>query len=566
MNVRIFTHDCQHGRAGPNSLFNNTFFSSVGYHLRLYHELNGKSVDDIKWLPQGALLLDLFKIEVSEEYIQTFCKKLVDDKVDIIGASVYSWGKGHFNIVLSEVKKRLPNIIIIGGGPELDAHANTKTFFESHPWYDWVIYGDGEEGFTTLLDHIAGYDTALVNVVSNDGTVYPHKVFVDKATMGHSPYLRYRDEFKQVYTDYKNYWLSQEWIGPHQEIVLTWETTKGCPYMCSFCDWSSGLHNKVRVWGIKNEVQNEPNWKKELDLFTEIKVDSIYWTNPNVGTTPQDKDIVDYWCELKRNNPDTPLAKWLQLSKLHKKEAYDIFRKILNAGLENTLQIDLQDLSTEVLDNIDRPTIPWETHKALLKSFIDEFPILQFPFKTKIPSRINYIWGLPGQRLENWDNNLKEAIELKVYAHFFTFELLPNSPAYKKEYQEKFQIKSEKISILARPIPDEIIGDLTPEIIAEYCHPPRLIPTSCYSFDRKTWYTGLLKSYIYKKYITWIHTDPYPFLNNFHRFQHIVDTLFEWFDKYKIIGIYIAGESVLNAHPNESAEIHAIMQELYKDY
>ena len=30
-----------------------------------------------------------------------------------------------------------------------------------------------------------------------------------------------------------------------KELLVNWETDRGCPFGCSFCDWSAGLHHKV---------------------------------------------------------------------------------------------------------------------------------------------------------------------------------------------------------------------------------------------------------------------------------------------------------------------------------
>lgn len=508
------------------------FFSFINYFLRLYYDL--KSVDNSKynWLPPEVLLLGPEQ-DLDEQFIQSVCDSLERDSVDILAVSIYVWNKVYFKVLCEAIKKRLPNITIVAGGPELDAHKNND-FFKNNPWYDYVIYGDGEKAFTTLLDKLAGFDVEVVNVVSNNGTVYPHEVFNDKSALKESPYLKYSEEIKIVLNNFRNGYIEK--FGRRPTMIAVWETTKGCPYACTFCDWSSGLHNKVRFWGNKTEVINNaerPAYEKELDLFTELKFDMIQWSNPNVGLTPQDAEIVEYWCKSKERNPDTPLSFILQLSKVKKDVSHNLYKKMIKAGLENRLKFDVQDLDPAVIENLDRPEIPWSEHRVMIKEFIDEFPEIAGNFKSKI----NYIWGLPGQTLKHYDHNLIETTELGFQTHYFYFEMLPNSPAAVPEYIKKHNLNIEKIYVTHLQIP-KYVTELTPEVLKTYFTEANLI-TSSYSMNKKEWYTGVAKNYIYKYYFFGIMNKKVDiFLNNFHKYQTLIDDMYEHFLQTNIISVH----------------------------
>ena len=510
------------------------FFSFVNYFLRLYFDTNSLSKDLYNWLPPEDLLIGPEPGEgTTAEFLDDLCHRLEQDKVDILGVSVYVWNKVYFKTVCREIKKRLPHIIIIAGGPELDAHKDVD-FFKKNPWYDYVIYGDGEKAFTDLLDHLAGKQVELTNVVSSDGTVYPHAVFNDKNTLKKSPYLTYKDEIKEVITKFRK--DSYARFKRYPSIIGVWETTKGCPYSCSFCDWSSGLHNKVRFWGIKTEnlaPTERPVYELELEFFADLKFHMVQWSNPNVGLSPQDVEIVDYWCKLKETHPTCPKSFILQLSKVKKDVSHELYKKMIRAGLENKLKFDVQDLDPVVIANLDRPEIPWSEHKVMIKEFIDEFPETAGHFKSKI----NYIWGLPGQTLAHYDYNLIETTELGFQTHYFYYEMLPNSPASDPAYIEKFGINIEKVYVAHLQIPSSI-KELTPDVLLNYFTEANLI-TSTNSMSKRDWYTGIVKNYIYKYYFFGVMNKKVDkFLANFYRYQSLVDDMYEHFLQHNIISVH----------------------------
>ena len=533
------------------------FFSFINYFLRLHYELKSVSVESYHWLPPESLLIGPEQVPNSQ-FVDSICTLLETEKVDVLAVSVYVWNKIYFQLICSEVKKRLPHITIIAGGPELDAHKD-KEFFIKNSYYDYVIYGDGEKAFTNLLDHLAGFDVPLLNVVSSDGTIYPHEVFSDKSTLKESPYLKYKDEIKLVLDKFRNGYIEK--FGRRPTMIGVWETTKGCPYACSFCDWSSGLHNKVRFWGNKTEVienAERPTFEKELDLFADLKFDMIQWSNPNVGLTPQDVEIVDYWCKLKSKNPDTPLSFILQLSKVKKDISHQLYKKMIKAGLENRLKFDVQDLDPTVIENLDRPEIPWSEHKVMIKEFIDEFPEIAGNFKSKI----NYIWGLPGQTLRHYDYNLVETTELGFQTHYFYFEMLPNSPAADPEYIKKHNLTIEKIYVTHLQIP-KYVTELTPEVLKTYFTETNLI-TSSYSMNKREWYTGVAKNYIYKYYFFGVMNKKVDiFLENFYRYQPLIDDMYEHFLQTNIVSVHSRHIMDSGLYENFRARMQQITDEIY---
>jgi len=105
------------------------------------------------------------------------------------------------------------------------------------------------------------------------------------------------------------------------------------------------------------------------------------------------------------------------------------------------MKLSLQDTNKEVLENIDRPEIPWEEHKEYITDFIKEFP------EVRVSAEL--ILGMPGQTLDNFLSQIAEFERLGIYGVIAYFwELLPNSPAYTDEYRRKFKLKNTELVVV----------------------------------------------------------------------------------------------------------------------
>lgn len=440
------------------------YIAPINWMLKLHHSKFSLSKDDYEWT-------EPYFLATPEEYdLEKTNKLIVDQQIDILAFSIYIWNKKEFFQMAEYLKQKNPNLIIIAGGPELDAHRDPD-FFKKYNFIDYVVYGEGEIAFSRLLDKLSGYEVELLNVVSSQGELSKHEPLNKKEDiLKYSVWIEFEKEISDFLKSIKDRGIF---------YALAWETTKGCPFLCSFCDWSSGLHHKVRIWG-KDELI--PNWKKELDMFSKIGVPSIYWTNPNVGLTPQDTEIVDYICELKQTNRHTPIFISTQFSKTKKEHSYSLLDKMLTYKVTAGLKFDLQDLDPKVLDLIDRPEIEWEYHKVLIRQILDKHSKVKVWGERTNPVWCNFIWGLPGQTLDHMKRNMSESGELGMFPTHHIFELLPNSPAAAPEYQEKHGMKIKEVYL------NVVEGDMHPGPISSHWA-NAVVEHS--TLSNKDWFTGV---------------------------------------------------------------------------
>lgn len=184
---------------------------------------------------------DKFDIQFREFTIKEQLDKVADDLLainpDIIGLSVYIWNVEHSKNLISILKQRKPELIIILGGPEVTYEP--EFFLES--WdIDYVISGEGEFVLGELLTAIESGESETVNIEGVSSRFHVSKNIVqadlEKLSALPSPYMLEEDK-----ENLKN-------------RLVYFETSRGCPYQCQYC--LSSLEKGVRYFPMDYILTN----------------------------------------------------------------------------------------------------------------------------------------------------------------------------------------------------------------------------------------------------------------------------------------------------------------------
>lgn len=156
--------------------------------------------------------------------------KILKYDFDLVAFSTYIWNK---NLVLKLVKriKELRNVKVALGGPEVSY--NIENMFLEAPYVDYILSGEGEEPFGRLCSG--------ENVESIPGISYIKDGEIIKKT----PYVS-RFDPPSPYSD--------EYFKRLDNRIVYLETSRGCPFKCSFC--LSGRCETVRFFSIDTAKEN----------------------------------------------------------------------------------------------------------------------------------------------------------------------------------------------------------------------------------------------------------------------------------------------------------------------
>lgn len=175
---------------------------------------------------------------------------------DCVAFSCYIWNIGMVKDIVRELAKILPETRIWLGGPEVSY--NAEELLEEMPFLTGIMVGEGEVTFHELLMfYRQGCPEDNGGLEQTDGIVFRIR--------GQGGICRTRD---RALTDISGlpFFYNEADIGDFHNRILYYESSRGCPYRCSYC--LSSIDKTVRLRSL-NLVE------KELQFFLEKKVPQV---------------------------------------------------------------------------------------------------------------------------------------------------------------------------------------------------------------------------------------------------------------------------------------------------
>ena len=314
--------------------------------------------------------------------INQVVEKLKDQ--DCVALSTYVWNR-EWNYALGKALKNVnPNIIIVVGGPE-PAVTDDK-IFKKYPWMDIVVIMEGEYVFHQLLKHdFKNLETIPGILINQNGTAVKTEDAgrINDLEQLPSPYLN--GMFDQLIAD-----------NPDHSWIATLETTRGCPYQCTFCDWGSLTYSKVKKYQLER-IFDELEWIGQKCVY-------VSFTDANFGMfVDRDELIIEQLLAVQKKYKKIT-SYTMTWAKNQNKAVIQLAKKLNEESLfaSQALTISLQSHDEQVLSTIKR--------KNLKSNKIQE--IYEACDKNNVPVETELILGLPGDTGEKWKQNFYSLFEL----------------------------------------------------------------------------------------------------------------------------------------------------------
>lgn len=400
-----------------------------------------KAYADRKKIPGAEIILKEYTIN---NYVEDILQDLYEAKADIIIFSCYIWNISFVRELAAELKKVSPEVKIWAGGPEVSYAANK--FLMENPAFDLIMQGEGEEVFSELICLTVEEKCRIKDVYkqseskkvlsgivekryfierkqavkeekdiedkhfAGEDNVYPTNYidmsklqklqgiavrdFLGEAALGNAESnignktkiintgfatLMDMDTIPFVYEDFHLF----------EHKILYYETSRGCPFCCSYC--LSSVDKTVRFRSL-------PIVKKELDAFLEAKVPQVKFVDRTFNCNRQ--RAIDIWSYLVEHDNGITNFHFEISSDLLGEEELELFAK-MRPGLIQ-LEIGVQSTNGETVDAIHR-------HMDLEKLFhyVDRVHALG-----NIHQHLDLIAGLPYENYERFGVSFDD-----LYAH-----------------------------------------------------------------------------------------------------------------------------------------------------
>ncbi len=292
-------------------------------------------------------------------------QKITCKEYNLIGFSCYLWNILIVKALCHLIKTNHPSTKILLGGPEVSYDASY--FLTNYP-VDYIIRGEGELAFSALINHLFGHieiqHVASLSYLEN-GLIKNNDI---------------------ILPDLNTIKLAPLTVPNYRNRVVYIESSRGCPYNCSYC--CASLEKKVRFFPIdkikalliqlmKEKVKTvkfldrtfNANKRYLIDILTLIEENNISTTFQfEIVVDKLDHDILAFLSTLKKKGLRFEIG--IQSTNTIVNESVNRWQD-MNLLKENIRFLSLNTLVDLHLDLI--AGLPFETKKSFIASFNEVF-------------------------------------------------------------------------------------------------------------------------------------------------------------------------------------------------
>ena len=352
-----------------------------------------RSSSSVSFLPAGA-----------NEGARSLAARVARLRPALVGFTCYVWNIRESLEAASRLKELLPESLIVFGGPE--AAGCGRELLVSQPAIDMIAGGEGEETFRLLLKNLAaggsfGGVPGLLYRERSGVVSTPDPELIDLSKLP-SPFLLGHIEV------------------PHNPKVLYLESSRGCPFTCSFCEWGPRQMRHVPLERLREEVA----------FAVAAGAKNIKYVDADIlMDRKRALPLLQTFLDLSADSPavlhieTNPVHLWPEIVDLISEQPKKFY-----------LSFGLQSISPEVMRKINRPFNFAKIEERL--GYLNE----------RCPQvRCNYsvIFGLPGETLEGFCMSLEWALRrhpTRLHSHHCLIlpgsDLLRQASSLKIEFQK----------------------------------------------------------------------------------------------------------------------------------
>jgi radical SAM superfamily enzyme YgiQ (UPF0313 family) len=318
-------------------------------------------------------------------------REISERSPDILALTLYLWNSQRSLFIASSVKRVLPGVRIIVGGPEVTLD---NEWILNHPSIDLAVIGEGEPQVVDALEYLASRDQ-----------------MGERADVAHK---RKPEIFSRIRKSRNYPWCLGSsvypyldgTVNPSRDGSIFLETVRGCPFKCRYCYYHKAF-DSVSLYPM-------PMVERVLDFCYsgQREVNEIYLMDPTFNARPGFRELLKYMIK-KRMSRDVKIHAELRADLLDENDI-SLFKE---AGLISA-EIGLQTVNSKALRLAGRSGDPEK--------------VLSMAYSLKsagVDVTTGIILGLPGDTPESFQNTLDRLGQTQAFSVIqpFTLSVLPGS-------------------------------------------------------------------------------------------------------------------------------------------
>ena len=238
----------------------------------------------------------------------------------VIAFSCYIWNWKIVQELLRDLPKVMPDTAIWLGGPEVSYYSTV--ILKQYPQLTGIMVGEGEETFSELAEH---YCTGGKQLTEIAGLCLPGTGLTG---------VRAPVDIDRIPFIYEN-------VSQFVNRIIYYETSRGCPYRCSYC--MSSIEKGVRLRSLAKV-------KQELAFFLEQKVPQVKLIDRTFNCNHE--HALEIWKFLLENDNGITNFHFEVSADILTEEELDVLRE-MRPGLVQ-LEIGVQSVNPHTIREIRR--------------------------------------------------------------------------------------------------------------------------------------------------------------------------------------------------------------------
>nr|WP_294484618.1 B12-binding domain-containing radical SAM protein [uncultured Anaerosporobacter sp.] len=319
-------------------------------------------------------------IELAEftinHYTDYIIQEIYKKKPDVLALSCYIWNIEMVEEVAEELHKLLPNMKIWLGGPEVSYDAKER--MGRIPYLTGIMIGEGEETFLQLMEHYVDGKGKLEDI---KGLAFRESLYEDETVKVTLP--REQLDLSTVPFPYEN-------IDDFKNKIIYYESSRGCPYSCSYC--LSSIDKRVRLRNIDLVL-------RELKVFLDNKVPQVKFVDRTFNCNRAHSLAI--WRFIHENDNGITNFHFEISADILTEEELEVLSK-MRQGLVQ-LEIGVQSTNEETIQAIDR-----KMNLDKLRKAVD-----RVNSGLNIHQHLDLIAGLPYEDYESFRNSFNEVYSMR---------------------------------------------------------------------------------------------------------------------------------------------------------
>lgn len=290
--------------------------------------------------------------------------ELVAEEPDILGFSCYIWNIEQTLDLIRDLKKVLPHLIVVLGGPEVSYEY--EELFTANSGIDYIVAGEGEKPLLELLRLL----TANPKPSQAELKLVPGLIYRTEQGLAANPQVVM--DLAEVPAVYK-----KNTDGLENKIVY-YETSRGCPYRCEYC--LSSRTGNVRYFPLER-------CKEEITILANLGIQQVRFVDRTFNCDPERfMELVKHMISL-----DTDTRFQLEISgDLLTEEMI----QLLESAPPNRLQFEIGVQST------NQPTLREVGRYTNLDKLSQR--VTELRERTNVRFLLDLIAGLPGETYQRF--------------------------------------------------------------------------------------------------------------------------------------------------------------------